>query len=299
LVRITEKYKITGPVPFLDVHVDRDNLLFIHPTAIRNGLEPQLSVPASARIESFTAEIIRCRESPQVADQIKGRSLLRSGLKEPNETRLGYTRYGSRGHGWGPGLGTQLWKALDSPLCQRGLLTSLEHLPLFVPRVGQDLISDMTTRLAMPELIEFTGRMVHQYPALRRDLRKTRLTVWDETSARWVTRDAELPYVSGKHLLLLPKSWVSKNLPMHPRQFYNRFTTDDVQLERARYIEGRALVPLKRDLHREFPDIHDFNTSQTLKAADKGTNLVRLYDKFADFEYCALPDDEILQRTAA
>lgn len=299
IVRITEKYEITGTVPFVDVHVDRDNLLFIHPTAIRNGLESELAARACGRISGFTAELIRCRESPLAADQTKGLSLLRSGLKEPNETRLGYTRYGSRGHGWGPGLGKQLWKALNSPLCKRGLLTNLEHLPLFVPGVGQDLISDMTTRLAMPELVEFTGRMVDQFPELKPSVRKIQLVVWDVDRCKWATQEAELPYVRGKHLVLLPKSWVSKNLPMHPRQFYNRFTTDDVQLERARYIEGRALVPLKRDLHREFPHIHSFNTNQTLKAADKGTNLVRLYDKFADSTYSALPDDEILQRTAA
>lgn len=298
-MRITKKFGIIGSVPFLDVHVDRDNLLFLHPTAIRNGLHQDLATRASARIASFTTEVIRCRESPHLVDGVKGRALLRSGLNEPNETRLGYTREGSKGHGWGPGLGSHLWKELDSPLCRRGLLTNLEHLPLFIPRVGDDLISDMTTRLAMPELVEFTSLMLRAYPDLGAVMRRAALTVWDSDELRWARLDTVLPFVEGKHLVLLPKSWVSKKLPMYSRQFYNRFTTDDVQLERVSYIDGRALVPLKRDLNREFPKVLQFNTTQTLKAADKGRNLVRLYDRFADAAFQSLPDEEIIKRIAA
>jgi hypothetical protein len=297
-LRITEHYNITGLVPFVDVQLERDNLLFTHPTAIRNDLGSALAASATARLRSYTAEVLRCRASPHAADQAKGMRLLKSGLNEPNETRLGYTRYGSQGHGWGPGLGSYLWESLRNPLCRDGLLTGLEQLPMFIPRVGQDLISDMTTRLVFPELINYTLQMAVQYPAMTRDLRKASFTVWDPTNCDWVTIEDVLPFVAGRQLLLVPKAWVSNKLLLAPRPYYNRFATTSVQEERIRYINGKADMPLKRDLHEEFPDVRELNVSQTLKAADKGTNLIELYTDFVDERYEPIDDFELLRKTA-
>ena len=208
-------------------------------------------------MESFTAKVLRCRASPHATERAKGLRLLKSGLNQP-ETRLGYTRYGSQGM-WGPGLGSYLWGELRNPLCREGLLTGLEQLPMFIPRVGQDLISDMTTRLVFPELIEYTLQMAVQYPAMTRDLRKASFTVWDPNNRDWVTIEDVLPFVGGRQLLLVPKGWVSDKLLLAPRPYYNRFTTTSVQEERIRYINGKEDKPLKRDLHEEFPDVRELN----------------------------------------
>jgi hypothetical protein len=298
-LRITEYYKISGPVPFVDVQIERDNLLFTHPTAIRNDLEHALAASAAARMGSFTTEVLRCRLSPHAADQLKGLAMLKSGLNEPNETRLGYTQYGSQGHGWGPGLGEYFWDALKSPLCRDGLVTGLDQLPIFIPRVGQDLISDMTTRLVFPELVENTLQVAAQYPTMTRDLREASFNVWDPSASQWTTTEGVLPFVGGRHLLLVPKAWVSNKLLMAPRPFYNRYATDSVQKERLRYIDGKADMPLKRELYKEFPDVRGLNTSQTLKAASNGTNLVQLYTEFVDEQYEAMDDFELLKKTAA
>ncbi|MDR7161772.1 hypothetical protein [Arthrobacter sp. BE255] len=297
-MRITEHYKITGPVPFVDVQIERDNLLFTHPTAIRNDLGSILAPSAMARIESFTAEVLRCRASPHAADRAKGLKMLQSGLNEPNETRLGYTQYGSKGHGWGPGLGDYLWNALNSPLCRDGLLTGLDQLPMFIPRVGQDLISDMTTRLVFPELIDYTMHVVAQHPAMARDLRKASFTVWDPSTTTWTVIQDVLPFAGGRQLLLVPKAWVSNKLLMAARPYYNRFTTGSVQQERLRYLDGKPDMPLKRDLQKEFPDVRGLNTSQTLKAANNGTNLIQLYTEFVDEHYEALDAPNLLLKTA-
>lgn len=297
-MRISQYYQITGPVPFVDVQIDRDNLLFTHPTAIRNDLGSNLAGNAMARIDSFTAEVLRCRASPHASDRASGLRLVQSGLNEPNETRLGYTQYGSKGHGWGPGLGGYLWNALKSPLCQDGLLTGLEQLPMFIPRVGQDLISDMTTRLVFPELIEYTMQVVTQYPNMAQDLRKASFTVWDPATARWTVIQDVLPFAGGRQLLLMPKAWVSTKLLMAARPYYNRFTTDSVQQERLRYVGGKPDMPLKRDLRKEFPDVRGLNTNQTLKAAANGTNLIQLYTEFVDEHYEALDAFDLLRKTA-
>ena len=42
-MRITEHYLIHADVPFLDVHLDHDNQLFLDPSAIRNATGREIS----------------------------------------------------------------------------------------------------------------------------------------------------------------------------------------------------------------------------------------------------------------
>jgi hypothetical protein len=297
--RITEHYNIAGPVPFADVQTDTDSKLFVTPTAIRLDWASPVGANAQSLMTSFAAELIRCRESPHAADHRKGLRLVQEGLNEPNETRLGYTSAGSRGHGFGPYLGEYLWQALSSPLCKEKLMTDLEHLPLFIPRVERDLISDMSTRVVFDALIDFTLDMVTQYPMMAQDLRKSNFKVWDADSADWLTRREVLPFVGGRYLLLVPKHWVNPRLHMAHTPFYTRVTTNTLQEERTVWRNGVVDIPLKRDLYKEFKDIRGFNSTQTLKHGEQGTNLVSLYTHYVDENFTPISDLEIQRRTAA
>lgn len=298
-MRVTEFYSIAGPVDFVDVQLKRDNLLFTTTTALRNDFGSDLAAQALGRVSSFTTEVLRCRTSPHQADRAKGLRILKSGLNEPNETRLGYTKYGSKGHGWGKGMGSYLWDSLDNSLVQEGLLYDLEQLPLFLRHVGQDLMSDMTTRLAFPEFIQYTQQVVAQNPTMLKDLRKADFTAWDPVSRDWMTVQDVLPFVEGHHLLLVPNNWVSGKLLMAPRPFYNRFATTSVQDERVRYINGKPDAPLKRDLRREFPNVRELNTARTLKEAEHNNLLIPKYTAFVDEHYMPVGAVDLLRKTAA
>ncbi len=298
-MRVTQHFEISGLVPFLDVDVVNDSPLFVQPAAIRRSRHP-LASQAQARITSYSAEVIRLRVSNRPVDHVHGRRLLMEGLNEPHQTRLGYSTTGSYGHGLGPVKGRLLWEALDDDLCRQSLLSELEHLPLFVPGVDKDLISDMTTRLIFPELVVFTREMMGLYPQLAQRTRKVSVKVWDASAGRWSTAEYRLPLVAGRSLLLIPSGWVDHRLLLSPEQFYNRVATATVQAERARQVGERLLAPSKSALNKEFRDRRWLNRHQSLNYADKRRNLVQEYVTFsADYYAEPLPVEELLGRIAS
>lgn len=136
-MRVTDLYGIAGPVPFVDLYVDRDNLLFLAPSAIRNATDP-LGLHADGQLVDYFNEVLRCRVSPHPADHTKGRGLLQQ-LHEPNETRLGMSARGVAGHGFGDELGDRLWDELaHNPACRAAALTRLEDLRPFVDGVDPE-----------------------------------------------------------------------------------------------------------------------------------------------------------------
>lgn len=84
--------------------------------------------------------------------------LLLSGLHEPNETRLGFTRGRVAGRGVGAGLADDLYESLAASEAVRadGIIEELEDTALLIPGVGVDLVSDITTNIVRRKLIEFT-----------------------------------------------------------------------------------------------------------------------------------------------
>ena len=45
MTRISGHYRLSGELPFVDLHVDRDNKLFLDPSAIRNSIGEQTRGP--------------------------------------------------------------------------------------------------------------------------------------------------------------------------------------------------------------------------------------------------------------
>ena len=81
------------------------------------------------------------------------------GLREPNQTRFGLSR-GDRPHGRGVGAdqALELYDALSqSAAVQTGLLKDLEDCELLIPGISSDKISDITTNIIRPNLIEYTS----------------------------------------------------------------------------------------------------------------------------------------------
>lgn len=300
-MRVTTQFGIAGPVPFVDVHIERDNLLFLDPSAIRNDPSP-LGLRAHAQLISYFGEVLRCRQSAAAVDQAKGLDILQQ-LHEPNETRLGMSSAGVQGHGWGDELGERLWIELQTNrACQAAALTRLEDLKLFIDKVGDDLVSDMTTRVIFDVLADFTQDMMLRYPALGAATTNVNTLTWDAASLTWVTATVSLPDVAPHPLLLVPKGWVYWRMLMDDTAFYNRFATTTVQDERAVYDSVRKVrvVPMKRSLHEEFPGIKQLNNQQAAKnmQSTQGRDLVAEYRVQVDHEFEPLSDGQIEDRTS-
>lgn len=296
-MQVSDHYGITGDVPFLNVHVDRDNLLFLDPSAIRNARNDPLAARAHGLLLDFFGEVLRCRRSGSTADQDKGLRLLRR-LHEPNETRLGMCIGPVAGHAFGDELGERLWDDLGSNSAARtAVLNRLEDLPLFVDGVGPDLVSDLSTRVIFEVLADFTHRMTVRYPQLAAGQTTTTVELWDGTFRIWRPRPLTLPYVDPHPLLLVPKPWVYWRNLMNPMAFYNRYGTQTVQRERTVHTpNGRRLAPSKARIRREFPHVRRLNIQQAVKYREHGEDLVAAYREWVDSEFAPLSDDELQRR---
>ncbi|NWL10375.1 hypothetical protein DM793_03535 [Paenarthrobacter nitroguajacolicus] len=285
MIPVSVAFGLPDHLPFLDVYVDTDNPLVLDPSAIRNSRQ---SFAADARdcLHSFFTEILRCRDSTAPADLRRGIKLLED-LHEPNETRLGLTVEGSCGKGFGPEMGRILWDELQSAVCRSAALSRLEDLPLFVPGVGKDLTSDLTTRVIFGVLVRYTHEMMKSYPPLASGAVNRVVRIWDASTVDWIEQEVSLPYADGKQLLLVPVEWTRGNLLMASRSFYNRKATETLQEDQTVEQGDAKLIPSKRLLKEQHPDVKKLNGSQTvLYLRDHGRNLVEEFraDVDKDFE---------------
>lgn len=298
-MKVTDYYGISPPVPFVDVHVDVDNRLFLDPSAIRNHATGGLAMRAHTCLVSFFTEVLRCRRSGNTADLSKGEAMLWD-LHEPNETRLGMSRAGVAGHAFGEDLGSRLWQELDvNSACRTAAVSRLEDVALFIKGVGPDLISDLATRIIYDVLVDFTHQMIAAFPALGASTDTVQVRRYDASpgSMNWVPATFTLPACTPHPLLLVPKEWVYWRLIMNPPAFYNRHSTRVVQEERTSFdLDGKPMKPSKEVIKEEFPDIKELNSDETARQLDGGTNLVSTYRLEVDGEYQPLADGEIATR---
>lgn len=295
MARVTAEYAISGPVPFLDVNLETDNELYIDPSVLRNHGGDPMKKRAHGLVTSFFQEVLRCRGSSAASDTSKGEELLKR-LHEPNETRLGLSANKVQGHGFGDQLASRLWDTLrTNPACRAAALTQLEDVPLFIDKVGNDLVSDLTTRVTFEVLADFTQQMMTAFPALARTVTTETSPVWNPSTLQWDDVVIQLPYVEGHQLLLIPKNWIFWRLLMTSEQFYNRHATRTVQEEQTAYdSRGKALQPSKQSIIKANPDRKELNNRQAVKYKDD--NLVNEYRAWIDSEYEPLDDDEIEYR---
>ena len=304
---VTQVYGITQPVPFLDVNVDSDNQLFLDPNAIRNGGDTY-SRRGHDQLVDFFSEVLMCARSNNATLRAKGERLLQS-MHEPNETRLGYTRHGSKGHGFAEGMGTRLWSEIRAnPTLHSGtgtgmsiqaaVLLRLERVPLFIKRVDRDMISDLTTRITFNVLADFTTHMMSTYPTLANGAVTRTHDVWDNSISDLTSAPITLPAVDGKQLLLVPTYWVFWRLVMDPESFYNRYATQVIQDEQTIYgSDGKPSKPTKASIKNQNPDHKGTNVRQATKyAREQDRDLAGEYEAEIDELFEPMDVDEIQRR---
>lgn len=226
MVRVTADFGITGPTDFVDVHVDRDNRLFVDPSAIRvaarNG--DVYGKSADASLTAFFDNVLQHLRSTAPAIHRQGEANLQN-FGEVAATRLGLSKRGTNGHGAAGKLGTRMWdELLLNPLCQRAIATLkyVEDIPLFVDGIDKDITSDLTVRIILEVLENFTADMMLKHPEFvtRRSTVTMSIQYWDHAGNRWNEKSMTLPAADGKPLLLIPKSFVNYKIQMTYGQYY-------------------------------------------------------------------------------
>lgn len=290
---VCKHYKIDEPVPFVDVDVDVDTRLFVDPRVIRLQHSPQPFVNLANRCtETFFAEITRCAMSQEPADRHRGIDLLQQ-FGEPRETRLGMTVNGAAGHGGADDIGESIWRELTSEvglLLRVGKLQEIELLPLFVPGVGNDITSDLTTRIVFEPLAMFTTAVVEQFAEFRsrgQTVKAFERPVWEPDRLEWTRKTLVLPVANGRPLVLVPQSWVSRSLLMTPGRYYETSVLSYAQDELAVSVGGKVLKSPKWALKR-LPSLtrsRATNRDVTLRAHANDTDLIGIFTEFVDSRY--------------
>jgi len=88
--------------------------------------------------------------------------------------------------------------------------SSFLYLPPFLDNIGDDRLSDITTRIAYKPLQKFTISVMRQYGYV--DIRRTKSSFWDADSSCWKVEELLLPYYDDKPFLLTPKILVSNKV---------------------------------------------------------------------------------------
>lgn len=293
-MKLSDHFKIEGPLPFVDVEVDCDTRLFIDPHAVRLLEQRALRGPAAGaalHLDTFMATIVRGVMTRSGPDRDRAERILIEG-NEPRETRLGMSARGYNGRGTARELGGEIWTVLNEDLqalVEVGLLGQLELLPLFVEGVAEDRVSDLTTRVIFNLLIDFTNEMVERYPQLRLNgdgLVQHTLRVWSPDLKDWCDRVCELPSAGGHPLVLVPADWVSPHLLLNARRYFNTTILDRVQFQKLIVLGNGAIKKLSKDaLRRTERFSHARNARETLDAFDEQEDLLRLFTRFADLRF--------------
>lgn len=286
-------------LPFLDVDMDKDNLLFIDPRAIRiaslredfnsNKYAKKAVLYMDSFFDIITAAVLKQASTGKV--DLHAQDLLKK-FKEPNETRLGMSTKSLKGIGGGDVVGKNIWDVLSKnllALVKIGLLKRVEELSIFVPKVGKDITSDLTTRLIFEVLVEFTQDMMNLYTKLGSSGRQAKnLRAWCLNPNQWIENDFCLPHYNGKPLLLVPREWVRPN-PVISREKY--FQNGCLTYIQDNYEQTKT----KKDI-RKIPE-YMCNLGNvikiTLQAYEDGENLVDRVLKIMDDKYKVLSVQEL------
>jgi hypothetical protein len=297
---VTEHYQITEPVPFADVNVSADNLLFLDPHAVRLSAAPEPFVADAIRcMDTFLTEIVRCITVGTPTDKLRGEGLLQH-FKEPWETRLGMSSRGYHGHGGAEDVGTAIWRSLNDDLLalvQVGVLRHLEELPMFVTGVDRDITSDLTTRLLFEPLGRFTEAMLRTYPQFKEGGHVSQgvsRQVWNADTADWAEATFELPVADGRPLLLVPAHWARRHLLMSATRYYEKTILDFAQIERAVIGSDGKLIRTPKDVLQKQAGLgrgRSTNVRLTLQAFERDENLIDYFKAFVASRY-ERPNDE-------
>ena len=232
--------KSQAALDFVDVDTDRDIQLFIDPYVFSQRTDVW-SAKCHDTLQSFFEAVLDAIRS---GNDSRGEQLLNY-LHEPNETCLGLSLGPPSGRGIGSGQAARLFYVLkNSKAAKTGLLKELSDCELFVPGIGADKISDLTTNIIRKHLIEYT-----QYQC---DLHGIELygkvnsgNLWNEYTCDWESRYVQLPVVDGRKIIMVPKAAVRWSLSFSHYQYYNKFVLDFLQAEHLR--QDTALVETLRN----------------------------------------------------
>ena len=211
----SEVFKVSNPKKesWFDPILDTDTKLFIDPMLVFQE-EVEGFEGCKDKIRGFISEAFRrvaLAKSKSGKERLHALEMLK--FKEPWETKLGYTAYGSSGSGMGDEFSRRVFDAvidfIDLGLDEFGSYLSTFHM--FVDGIGPDRISDMVTNIIKEELIDYTIKICRDKSI---PTKKVLIgNVGFSLNFGWARKKVELPInpYDGKAIILVPKDFLRAN----------------------------------------------------------------------------------------
>lgn len=232
-------YKKQAELDFVDITPGSDIPLYIDPSALTSR-DDDWSIYCHELVVSFFEAVL---EAVKIGNRTRGIRLL-SRLGEPEETHLGVSQNGNRGRGIGNIQAGELFDALlESKAAKSGLLEDLTDFALFIPHLGRDKISDMTTNIIREALITYTQEQCKLYN-IPMELVNSGF-YWSKDTLEWEQNYKELPIYDSSKILLVPKYAVRYQVSVDYSQYRRKFVLDFLCEEHLRADD--SLVTTLRD----------------------------------------------------
>ncbi|WP_156481303.1 hypothetical protein [Herbaspirillum rubrisubalbicans] len=290
-MRVSKKFKLgktQAELDFIDIDIDKDIPLYIDPHLIGISDHP-FSHDCHATISSFFNFFLELVRRGEVD---RARALF-SHLHEPNETCLGSSKGRPNGRGVANKQAGDIFNSImESRAIETGVLEHLEDFRIFVPGIGPDKVSDMTTNIIRLNLIEYTQEQcrLHDIP-LQSNIASG--PYWNEVTRQWERSHHDMLVISNRPILLVPKCLVSYGLVYSFDRYYNRYLLNFVKhdhlvnngpfVRNKTFANGRTKVWVtKGDMRKHVaPPDKDFVAGYTEQHKDLFVNFRKDAKKYA------------------
>lgn len=212
--------KKQAELDFVDITPGSDTPLYIDPSAL-TARDDDWSIYCHELVVSFFNSVL---EAVKSGNRNRGIKLL-SHLGEPEETHLGVSQDGNKGRGIGNLQASELFDALsESKAAKSGLLEDLTDFALFIPHIGRDKISDMTTNIIREALIIYTQEQCKLYNIPMESVNSG--FYWSKEKLEWEQGYKDLPLCDLSKVLLVPKYAVRYEVGVDYSQYRRKFVLD-------------------------------------------------------------------------
>lgn len=164
----------------LDYFVDMDSKLHIDPYLLKdvNTMELKGSYRLFKKHFSEIIRLLDLAKKRSLNDRLFREATKKLMSKEPSFLHLGYSKRSSIGSGIGRGTALNLAKTAFA-IVEGGVKDPVifELVGLFEKGIGADLISDMTGRIILPDLIQFSERVTDKLDIITKQYRYKEKTI--------------------------------------------------------------------------------------------------------------------------
>lgn len=241
-----------GELDFVDVDPARDLRLFVDPYAIQINSTDGNEQYHEHLISFFSALL----DALRAGDEDRAARLVQH-LSEPQETFLGMSAGRPRGRGVGRLQSAAIVQAIrSSEAFQTGQLEDLSEAELFVPGVGPDKISDLSTNVLRKPLIEYTQNVCTALNIPTRSVAAA--PAWNIEEERWESRYEDIPVIGGAPVILVPKALIRRRLCLDSQEYYNYYIDFlqaelEVSVGLASALRGRSGRVTKKNVKERYP----------------------------------------------